>query len=129
MTGGVTPALDSDALYAKSKLYIRKALVRKVSEELDEYQLWASLALELLGKSALASHRPSLVADPNHYQSMFAASGINLSTDVKTITAKTLYARLRHLIPASTRRIKSSATRLPSVGTRSCTLERPPSMR
>ncbi|MEO4045202.1 hypothetical protein AAFN47_26725 [Hoeflea sp. CAU 1731] len=99
MTGGVAPALDRDALYAKSKLYIRKALVRKVSEELDEYQLWASLALELLGKSALASHHPSLVADPNHYQSMFAASGINLSTDVKTITAKTLYARLRHLIP------------------------------
>ena len=99
MTNGVTSALDSDALFAKSKLYIRKALVRKVAEELDEYQLWASLALELLGKSALASHHPSLVADPNHYQSLFAASGINLSTDVKTITAKTLYARLRHLIP------------------------------
>ena len=99
MTASVTPALDNEALLTKSKLYIRKALVRKVGGELDEYQLWASLALELLGKSALASHHPSLVADPSHYQSMFAASGINLSTDVKTITAKTLYERLWHLIP------------------------------
>ena len=99
MTDSVTPALNSEALFEKSKLYIRKALVRKVGDELDEYQLWASLALEFLGKSALASHHPSLVADPNHYQSMFAASGINLSTDVKMIAAKTLYTRLRHLIP------------------------------
>lgn len=99
MTGNVTPALNGEALFTKSCLYVRKALMRKASNELDEYQLWASLALELLGKSALASHHPSLIADPTHYQSMFAASGINLSTDVKTITAKTLYLRLWHLIP------------------------------
>lgn len=99
MSNNVTPALNGEALFTKSRFYIRKALLRKTNNELDEYQLWASLALELLGKSALGSHHPSLIADPTHYQSMFAASGINLSTDVKTITAKTLYLRLWHLIP------------------------------
>ena len=99
MIGSVTPALNDKALLAKSRLYIRKALMRKANNELDEYQLWASLALELLGKPALASHHPSLIADPKHYQSMFAASSINLSTDIKTITANKLHSRLRHLIP------------------------------
>jgi len=31
---------------------------RTVSGDLDEYQLWASLALELLGKAALARIHP-----------------------------------------------------------------------
>ena len=95
-----TPALNADALYRKSQVYIRRALERKANDDVDEYQLWASLALELLGKSTLAAIHPSLVADPTHYQSLFAASGINVSTDVKTITAKTLYERIRHIIKA-----------------------------
>ncbi|MEM7068329.1 MAG: hypothetical protein AAF478_05535 [Pseudomonadota bacterium] len=98
MTDGITPALNADALYTKSQLYIRRALLRKTSDEMDEYQLWASLSLELLGKSSLSSHHPSLIADPQHFQSLFAAAGINASTDIKTITAKTLYERLQHLI-------------------------------
>ena len=34
-----------------------------------------------------------------HWQSMFVAAGINVTTDVKTITAKTLFERLAHLVP------------------------------
>ena len=98
MTRVVSAALNKDALFAKSQLYVRKALTRKSEGDLEEYQLWASLALELVGKSALASVHPSLIADPQHYQSLFAAAGINISTDVKTITAKTLFERLQHLI-------------------------------
>lgn len=98
MTISVTAALNKEALFAKSQLYIRKALTRKASGDLEEYQLWASLALELIGKSALAKIHPSLIADPQHYQSLFAASGVNLSTDIKTITAKTLFERLQHSI-------------------------------
>src|SRR5690349_21534482 len=91
------PALSSEALFAKSRVFILKALRRKEEGDFEEYQLWASLSLELLGKSILASIHPSLVADPTHYQSLFAASGINLSTDLKTIAAHTLFDRLRHL--------------------------------
>jgi hypothetical protein len=64
---------------------------------MDEYQLWASLALELLAKSSLSTVHPALIADPTHYQSLFAACGRPLATDVKTITAKTLFERLSHI--------------------------------
>jgi hypothetical protein len=63
----------------------------------EEYQLWASLALELLGKAALARVHPALIADPQHYQSLFAACGCQLSPEVRTITTKTLFGRLGHI--------------------------------
>ncbi|KGD33766.1 cell envelope integrity protein TolA [Burkholderia pseudomallei] len=99
MANDVFIAINGDALHAKSKVYIGRALARKGGGDLDEYQLWASLALELLGKAALAIKHPSLVVDPTHWQSMFVAAGINVTTDVKTITAKTLFERLAHLVP------------------------------
>lgn len=99
MPENVYIAIDSDALHAKSKVYIGRALARKGVGDLDEYQLWASLALELLGKAALARKHPSLVVDPTHWQSMFVAAGINVTTDIKTIAAKTLFERLTHLVP------------------------------
>ncbi|WP_457090636.1 hypothetical protein [Microvirga sp. P5_D2] len=99
MPENVFIAISGDALHAKSKVYIGRALARKADGDLDEYQLWSSLALELLGKAALARKHPSLVVDPTHWQSMFVAAGINVTTDVKTIAAKTLFERLAHLIP------------------------------
>ncbi len=99
MTLQVPAAISADALLGKSKAYVRKALLRKASKDFDEYQLWASLALELLAKSRLASIHPCLIADPTHSDSMFAAAGVNLSTDIKTITAKTLFERLKHVTP------------------------------
>ena len=91
------PTLTKEGLLGKSKVYIIRAFRSKSAGDLDEYQLWASLALELLGKAALAGIHPSLVADPTHLESIFAASGVHIGTDIKTITAKTLYTRLRHL--------------------------------
>jgi hypothetical protein len=99
MPDDVFIAINSDALHTKSKVYISRALHRKAAGDLDEYQLWASLAIELLGKAALAHKHPSLVVDPNHQPSMFVAAGINVTTDVKTIAAKTLFERLGHLVP------------------------------
>jgi hypothetical protein len=93
----VTPALSSDALLGKSKKYIQRALAAKSRKEMAEYQLWASLALELLGKSVLAQIHPCLIADPQSYVSLFAAAGMNIGTDVKTITAKTVFERLSHI--------------------------------
>ena len=91
------PALERDALYGKSQVYIRRGLRAQNDNDTQEYQLWASLALELLGKAALAKVHPSLIADPTHYQSLFAACGRQLTPDIKTITAKTLFERLRHV--------------------------------
>jgi hypothetical protein len=92
------PALSVEALYNKSRVFMRRGLRANQGGDLDEYQLWASLALELLGKSALAKVHPTLIADPTHFQSLFAACGVHLSPDVKTISAKTLFERLSHLI-------------------------------
>lgn len=93
-------AISEEALLGKSRAYIAKALRRKGEGDLEEYQLWASLALELLGKAALAHRHPCLVVDPMHSQSLFVAAGVSATTDVKTIAAKTLFERLRQLIPA-----------------------------
>jgi len=90
-------ALLPEALYSKSQVYIRRGLRAKNAGELEEYQLWASLALELLAKSSLSCVHPALVADPQHFESLFAACGRTLSPNVKTITAKTLFERLGHI--------------------------------
>lgn len=97
MSSSPLPSLQAEALYAKSQVYIKRGFRALDVGDREEYQLWASLALELLGKAALASVHPALVADPNHFQSLFAACGRVISADTKTITAKTLFARLSHL--------------------------------
>lgn len=96
----MNPALASDALYAKSQVYIRRGFRAQAASDFEEYQLWASLAMELLGKAALARVHPSLIADPQHYESLFAACERPISPDVRTITSKTLFSRLRHIDPA-----------------------------
>jgi hypothetical protein len=93
----IPTAITEEGLLGKSRVYIRRAFRAKGAGDLDEYQLWASLALELLGKAALAKIHSSLVVDPTHPESLFAASGIIVSADTKTINAATLYKRLGHL--------------------------------
>ena len=96
-TPTLLPAVSSEALFGKSKVYVQRALRCKQAGDLDEYQLWASLALELLGKTCLARIHPSLIVNPQDQISLFAASGINIGTDIKTIATHTLYERLRHI--------------------------------
>ncbi len=91
------PAVSSETIFAKSKVYVQRALRAKRADDFDEYQLWASLALELLGKTSLARIHPSLIVNPQDKISLFAASGVNLGTDIKTIGTHTLYDRLRHV--------------------------------
>lgn len=108
----VPTALDPDAIFDKAKLYIAKAFARKDAGDLEEYQLWASLALELLGKAALARIHPSLIADPTHSESIIAASGIKKFPDIKTITAKTLFERLQKIISHFDEKAKDFCTQI-----------------
>src|SRR5437868_13762447 len=48
----VPPAITKEGLLGKSKVYISRAFRAKLAGDIEEYQLWASLALELLGKAA-----------------------------------------------------------------------------
>ena len=106
MNKEVSPAFSTDALFSKSKIYMGRGLRAKNVNDMEEYQLWASLALELLAKSTLSNLHPALVADPTHYQSLFSACGHPLSPDVKTITAKTLFERLLHISKKFDKRIQ-----------------------
>lgn len=91
------PSLHPDALRGKSRLYIQRGFRAKIAGDFEEYQLWASLALELLGKAALAKVHPALIADPQSKDSLFAACGRQISSEIKTIAAKTLFDRLTHI--------------------------------
>jgi len=117
------PALESGALYAKSQVYIRRGLRAQSDGDTEEYQLWASLAIELLGKAALAKIHLTLVADPTHYQSLFAACGHQLSPDLKTITAKTLFERLGHIDKALIYDTRDFLSRWPFAGMLNCIRE------
>ena len=115
-----------DFLYRKSSDSIKRALHRRgtedpqpgesslrdlfgeeVSVNTKEYQLWAAIALELLGKAALAKQHPCFLVDPRGPDSMLAAAGIGSRIDgtrirmegIKTISATEVYQRLKGLVP------------------------------
>lgn len=112
MVNNVPVAITKDGLLNKSRVYVSRALRAKEASDLDEYQLWLSLALEVLGKSVLAEIHPSLVVDPQHAESLFAAAGRPVTTDIRTITAKTLYSRLSALIVNFDRRLEKFCEQL-----------------
>ncbi len=90
-------AFDYEPLYNKAKVYVERATGLQANGDMEMCQLWASLALELLGKAALAKIHPVLVADPQDVDSLFAACGHPFSTTRRSILAKTVFDRLRHV--------------------------------
>lgn len=90
-------AFSYDALWNKSKIFVDKALRSRDDDDIVTYHLWASIALELLGKAVLAKVHPALVADPSNFKSLLAACGKQITPSVRSITAGTLYERL-HLV-------------------------------
>ncbi|WP_054990922.1 hypothetical protein [Pseudomonas coronafaciens] len=95
----ITEAISEEALLGKSRLYASRALVAKAAKESEIYQIWAALALELLGKAQLASIHPCLIVEPDNPNSLLEACGIETDTKVKTISAGVVFARLKHTVP------------------------------
>ncbi|MGB6059377.1 MAG: hypothetical protein WBF71_14055 [Microthrixaceae bacterium] len=91
----MTKPWDADALWLKAKLFINHALDDDVDRTDEERALWASLALELLAKSALSRASPLLIAAPTEEgQNLLAASGlVRGDATFKSILAKTLFSR------------------------------------
>lgn len=86
---------DPDALWLKARLFINHAMDPGEPRGFDERALWAWLALELLGKAALARVSPLLIAAPNEEgTNLLAASGL-VSGDgpVTTVPALTVFKR------------------------------------
>ena len=92
------PALDPEEIYKKSQQYIRKAFDCIEADDKNDYQLWASLALELLGKACLAKRHPSLIGDKPKFNFLLAASGINKEKHITTVAASELFQRLRDVV-------------------------------
>lgn len=92
---------DHEALWLKAKLFINRAMDDDVRQSFDEQALWASLALELLGKSALAKISPLLIAEPTEEgKNILAAMGIG-EGDGKftTVSASTVFKRCKRAFP------------------------------
>ena len=53
-----------EALWSKAKVFLNRAMDPGAERSFDEQALWASAALELLGKAALARVSPLLIAEP-----------------------------------------------------------------
>ncbi len=92
-------AYGYDPLFNKSRLFIARALEHRTAGRYDDFQLWASLSLELLAKAALAYVQPTLVADPNDFSSMLAAAGHPHGVASRSIMAKTAFDRLLVVAP------------------------------
>lgn len=91
----MTAPWDADALWTKARLFINNALIDDDERSWDERALWASLALELLAKAALARASPLLIAAPNEEgTNLLVASGlVQGEAAFKSISARTLFLR------------------------------------
>ncbi|HWO18325.1 MAG TPA: hypothetical protein VNO30_06100 [Kofleriaceae bacterium] len=90
--------LTRESLWNKSKVFLERALSRRDAGEFEEFQLWAVMTLEVLGKAALAHVHPALVADPQDFESLLAACGAGKSPEFRTIQAKTVFSRCKRLV-------------------------------
>jgi hypothetical protein len=91
----MTAPYDHEALWIKAKLFINRAMDEDGARSFDEQSLWASLALELLAKTALARVSPLLIAEPTEDgTNLLIASGL-IKGDARftSVRAKTLFTR------------------------------------
>lgn len=86
---------DYDALWLKAKLFLNRGMDEGEPRSFDERALWASLALELLAKAALARVSPLLIAEPTEDgTNLLIASGlVEGEARFTSVRAKTVYSR------------------------------------
>ncbi|MEO6504285.1 MAG: hypothetical protein ABIQ09_20555 [Jatrophihabitantaceae bacterium] len=90
---------SSDSLWMKSRLFINRALDRAEYGDFDEQALWASLALEVLAKAALAQVSPVLIASPSEEgTNLLIASGLVAGeATFISVPAKTIFMRCKRV--------------------------------
>jgi hypothetical protein len=91
----VSAPYDHEALWLKAKLFLNRAMDDHEVRPFDEQALWASLALELLAKAALARQSPLLIAVPTEDGTnvLIALGLIGGDARFESVPAKTLYSR------------------------------------
>jgi hypothetical protein len=86
---------DHEALWIKAKLFLNRAMDDDGVRSFDEQALWASLALELLAKAALARVSPVLIAEPTEDgENLLASLGLTQGGGhFSSVRAKTIFTR------------------------------------
>lgn len=86
---------DHEALWTKAKVFVNRAMDPDAGRAFDEQALWASAALELLGKAALARFSPSLIAEPTEdgVNILIATGLIQGTAKFSSVRASTIFKR------------------------------------
>lgn len=86
---------DHEALWTKAKVFLNRAMDPGALRSFDEQALWASAALELLGKSALARVSPLLIAEPTEdgINILIATGLIEGTARFSSVSAATIFKR------------------------------------
>jgi hypothetical protein len=90
----ITP-YDHEALWSKSKVFLNRAMDPGDVRSFDEQALWASAALELLGKAALARVSPLLIAEPTEdgVNILIATGLLEGKAKFTSVSASTIFKR------------------------------------
>lgn len=78
---------------------MERAFNAKDSGDDEEFAIWASLSLELLGKSLLSKINPILIIDTKDPLSAIASIGIESENKIRTIGAREVYQRIQKIHP------------------------------
>lgn len=91
----MTAPYDYEALWSKAKVFLNRAMDPDPGRSFDEQALWASAALELLGKAALARVSPLLIAEPTEDGAniLIAAGLIEGTARFTSVSASTVFKR------------------------------------
>jgi hypothetical protein len=86
---------DHEALWSKAKVFLNRAMDPDPNRSFDEQALWASAALELLGKAALARVSPLLIAEPTEegVNILIATGLIEGTAKFTSVSASTIFKR------------------------------------
>ena len=91
----MTTPYDHEAMWLKAKVFLNRAMDPGPDRSFDEQALWASAALELLGKAALARVSPLLIAEPTEDgANLLIATGLIEGTaQFTSVRASTIFKR------------------------------------
>ena len=91
---------NEQALWQKAKLFADRAF--EADRDGSMFPLWATLALELLARAALAHVHPALLADPQKGTNLLYALGYGTTSTLKSVPAKTVFTRCKEIVPRFT---------------------------
>jgi len=87
----------TDDLWKKACLFFGRAF--ELTREDPLFPLWSSMGLEFLARAALAKVHPALLADPQQGENILYAFGFPSNKPPKSVPAKTVFHRLKVVVP------------------------------